>query len=81
MVELAEQHEARLLARDEAFSGEVVAQIERENENPAYVIEADGDRVMVPEVEGADMEVGDDMEVTRDQQGNYEAEAGHDYGR
>ncbi|MBK8359457.1 MAG: hypothetical protein IPL15_10950 [Comamonadaceae bacterium] len=41
-----------MLARDEAFSGEVVAQIERENESPAYVIEADGDRVMVPEVEG-----------------------------
>ena len=81
MVELAEQHEARLLARDEAFSGEVVAQIERENESPAYVIEADGDRVMVPQVEGVDMEVGDDVEVTRDQQGNYEAEAGHDYGR
>ena len=81
MVGLAEQHEARLLARDEAFSGEVVAQIERENESPAYVIEADGDRVMVPQVEGVDMEVGDDVEVTRDQQGNYEAEAGHDYGR
>ena len=81
LVELAEQHEARLLARDEAFSGEVVAQIERENESPAYVIEADGDRVMVPQVEGVDMEVGDDVEVTRDQQGNYEAEAGHDYGR
>jgi hypothetical protein len=81
LVELAEQHEARLLARDEAFSGEVVAQIERENESPAYVIEADGDRVMVPEVEGADMDVGDDVEITRDQQGNYEAEAGHDYGR
>lgn len=81
LVELAEQHEARLLARDEAFSGEVVAQIERENESPAYVIEADGDRVMVPQVEGADMEVGDDVEVTRDQQGNYEAEAGHEYGR
>ena len=81
LVELAEQHEARLLARDEAFSGEVVAQIERENESPAYVIEADGDRVMVPEVEGADMDVGDDVEISRDQQGNYEAEAGHDYGR
>ena len=81
LVELAEQHEARLLARDEAFSGEVVAQIERENESPAYVIEADGDRVMVPQVEGADMEVGDDVEVTRDQQGNYEAEADHGYGR
>ena len=81
LVELAEQHEARLLARDEAFSGEVVAQIERENESPAYVIEADGDRVMVPQVEGADMEVGDDVEFTRDQQGNYEAEADHGYGR
>ena len=81
LVELAEQHEARLLARDEAFSGEVVAQIERENESPAYVIEADGDRVMVPEVEGADMDVGDDVEISRDQQGNYEAEAGHNYGR
>ena len=81
LVELAEQHEARLLARDEAFSGEVVAQIERENESPAYVIEADGDRVMVPQVEGVDMKVGGDVEVTRDQQGNYEAEAGHDYGR
>ncbi len=81
MVELAEQHEARLLARDEAFSGEVVAQIERQNESPAYVIEADGDRVMVPQVEGADMEVGDDVEFTRDQQGNYEAEADHGYGR
>ena len=81
LVELAEQHEARLLARDEAFSGEVVAQIERENESPAYVIETDGDRVMVPEVEGADMDVGDDVEISRDQQGHYEAEAGHDYGR
>ena len=81
LVELAEQHEARLLARDEAFSGEVVAQIERQNESPAYVIEADGDRVMVPQVEGADMEVGDDVEFTRDQQGNYEAEADHGYGR
>lgn len=81
LVDLAEQHEARLLDRDEAFSGEVVAQIERENESPAYVIEADGDRVMVPQVEDVDMEVGDDVEVTRDQQGNYEAEAGHDYGR
>ena len=70
-----------MLARDEAFSGEVVAQIERENESPAYVIEADGDRVMVPEVEGAEMDVGDDVEISRDQQGNYEAEAGHDYGR
>lgn len=81
LVELAEQHEARLLARDEAFSGEVVAQIERENESSVYVIEADGDRVMVPQVEGAEMDVGDDVEVTRDQQGNYEAEAGHEYGR
>lgn len=81
LVELAEQHEARLLARDETFSGEVVAQIERENESPAYVVEADGDRVMVPEIEGADMDVGDDVEITRDQQGDYEAEAGHDYGR
>lgn len=81
MVDLAEQNEARLLARDETFSGEVVAQIERENESPAYVIEADGDRVMVPEVEGADMDVGDDVEISRDQQGNYEAEAGYDYGR
>ena len=81
LVELAEQHEARLLARDEAFSGEVVAQIERENESPAYVIEADGDRVMVPEVEGADMDVGDDVEITRDQQGNYEADADYGYGR
>lgn len=81
LVELAEQHEARLLARDEAFSGEVVAQIERQNESPAYVIEADGDRVMVPQVEGADMEVGDDVEFTRDQRGNYEAEADHGYGR
>ena len=81
MVELAEQHEARLLARDEAFSGEVVAQIERQNESPAYVIEADGDRVMVPQVEGAEMEVGDEVEFTRDQQGNYEAEADQGYGR
>ena len=81
LVELAEQHEARLLARDEAFSGEVVAQIERENESPAYVIEADGDRVMVPEVEGANMDVGDDVEISRDQQGDYEAEVGNDYGR
>lgn len=81
LVELAEQHEARLLARDEAFSGEIVAQIERENESPAYVIEADGDRVMVPEVEGTDMDVGDEVEISRDQQGSYEAEAGHDYGR
>lgn len=81
LVELAEQHEARLLARDEAFSGEVVAQIERENESPAYVIEADGDRVMVPEVEGTDMDVGDDVEISRDQQGNYEADTDYGYGR
>lgn len=81
LVELAEQHEARLLARDETFSGEVVAQIERENESPAYVIEADGDRVMVPAVEGTDMDVGDDVEISRDPQGDYEAEAGNDYDR
>jgi len=81
MIELAEQHEARLLARDEVFSGEVVAQIERENESQVYVIEADGDRVMVPEIEGADLDVSDDVEVSRDHQGNYKAEAGHDYGR
>ena len=36
---------------------------------------------MVPEVEGADMDVGDDVEISRDQRGNYEAEVGHDYGR
>jgi hypothetical protein len=36
---------------------------------------------MVPEVDGADMGVGDDMEISRDQQGNYEAETGYDYGR
>ena len=58
-----------------------VAQIERENESPAYVIEADGDRVMVPEVEGADMDVGDDVEISRDQQGNYEADTDYGYGR
>lgn len=81
MVELAEQYEARLLSIDEAFSGEVVAQIERENESQVYVIEADGDRVMVPEIEGSDMDVGDDVDVSRDHQGNYEAETGHDYGR
>lgn len=81
LVELVEQHEARLLTRDEAFSGEVVAQIERENESPAYVIEADGDRVMVPEIEGADMDVGEDVEITRDQHGNYEAEVGYGYDR
>lgn len=37
--------------------------------------------MMVPEIEGADMAVGDNVEISRDQQGNYEAEAGHDYGR
>jgi hypothetical protein len=51
------------------FPAKSWAQIERQNESPAYVIEADGDRVMVPQVEGADMEVGDDVEFTRDQQG------------
>jgi hypothetical protein len=81
LVELAEQHDARLLTRDEAFSGEVVAQIERENESQVYVIEADGDRVMVPEIDGADMDVGDDVTVSRDQQGSYEVESGYDYGR
>lgn len=37
-------------------SGEVVAQIKYENETP----KADGGRVMVLQVEGADIEVGDD---------------------
>ena len=37
LAELAEQHEARLLTRDEAVSGEVLAQIERENESLAHV--------------------------------------------
>ena len=81
LAELAEQHEARLMERDESFSGEVVAEIEREDDGRAYVIEADGERVMVPEIEGAEMEVGDDVTVSRDPQGVYEAEAGYDYGR
>ena len=42
---------------------------------------ADGDRVMVPQIEGAEMDVGDDVEVSRDHQGNYEAETGYGYGR
>ena len=70
-----------MLARDEAFCGEVVAQIERENESPAYVIEANGDRVMVPEVEGAEMDVGDDVEISRYQQCCYEAEVVNYYSR
>jgi len=35
---------------------------------------------MVPQIEGAELDVGDDVQVSRDQQGNYEAEAGYDYG-
>jgi len=81
LAELAEQHEARLMERDESFSGEVVAELERENDGRAYVLENDGERVMVPEIEGADMDVGDDVTVSRDPQGVYEAEAGYDYGR
>lgn len=69
------------MERDESFSGEVVAEIEREDDSRAYVIEADGERVMVPEIEGAEMEVGEDVTVSRDPQGVYEAEAGYDYGR
>ncbi|OOW79941.1 hypothetical protein Xclt_17385 [Xanthomonas axonopodis pv. clitoriae] len=64
-----------------AFAGEVVQQIERDDEGRAFVIEADGDRVMVPQIEGAEMDVGDDVEVSRDHQGNYEAETGYGYGR
>lgn len=81
LAELAEQHEARLMENDESFSGEVVAEVERENDGRAYVLENDGERVMVPEIEGAEMEVGDDVTVSRDPQGAYEAEAGYDYGR
>ncbi|WP_442682628.1 hypothetical protein ACSBPQ_13570 [Stenotrophomonas sp. JC08] len=69
------------MARDESFAGEVVQQIERDDEGRAFVIEADGDRVMVPQIEGAEMDVGDDVEVSRDHQGNYEAETGYGYGR
>lgn len=79
--ELAAMYEARILARDESFSGEVVQQIERDGEGRAFVIEAGDDRVMVPQIEGADMELGDDVDVTRDHQGNYEAETGYGYGR
>lgn len=79
--ELAAEYEARILARDESFSGEVVQQIERDDEGRAFVIEADGDRVMVPQIEGTEMDVGDDVEVSRDHQGNYEAETGYGYGR
>ena len=32
---------------------------------------ANGDRVMVPQIEGADIDVGDDVEVSRNHQGNY----------
>ncbi|CEE28363.1 MULTISPECIES: hypothetical protein [Xanthomonas] len=59
----------------------MVQQIERDVEGRAFVIEADGDRVMVPQIEGAEMDVGDDVEVSRDHQGNYEAETGYGYGR
>ncbi|AOL19692.1 hypothetical protein MOU_20535 [Xanthomonas citri pv. malvacearum str. GSPB1386] len=59
----------------------MVQQIERDDEGRAFVIEADGDRVMVPQIEGAEMDVGDDVEVSRDHQGNYEAETGYGYGR
>ena len=79
--ELAAEYEARILARDESFSGEVVQQIERDDEGRAFVIEADGDRVMVPQIEGAEMDLGDDVEVSRDHQGDYEAETGYGYGR
>jgi hypothetical protein len=79
--ELAAEYKARILARDESFSGEVVQQIERDDDGRAFVIEAEGDRVMVPQIEGAKMDVGDDVEVTRDHRGNYEAETGYGYGR
>ncbi|OOW99698.1 hypothetical protein C7T86_22790 [Xanthomonas citri pv. malvacearum] len=59
----------------------MVQQIKRDDEGRAFVIEADGDRVMVPQIEGAEMDVGDDVEVSRDHQGNYEAETGYGYGR
>ena len=79
--ELAAEYEARILARDESFAGEVVQQIERDDEGRAFVIEAEGERVMVPQIEGADFELGDDVEVSRDAQGGYEAETGYGYGR
>jgi len=79
LAELAAQHDARLLEHEESFTGEVVQQIEA-GQDVAYVIEADGERVMVPQIEGAELDVGDDVQVSRDQQGNYEAEAGYDYG-
>lgn len=79
--EIAAQYEARFLARDESFSGEVVQQVEHGDELQAFVIESQGDRVIVPQIDGADMEVGDDVEVSRDPEGNYEAESGYGYGR
>jgi hypothetical protein len=36
---------------------------------------------MVAAVKGADMDVGDDVEISRDPQDDYEAQAGNDYGR
>ncbi|MGW8342370.1 hypothetical protein ACWGZ8_23210 (plasmid) [Xanthomonas axonopodis pv. khayae] len=49
LVDLAAQHDARLLERDEAFTGDVAQHVEHD-QGGAYVIEADGDRVMVPQV-------------------------------
>lgn len=79
--ELAVEYGARILARDESFSGEVAQQIERDDEGRALIIEAGGDRAMEPQIEGAEMDVGDDVELSRDHQGNYEAETGYGYGR
>ncbi|CAD1798242.1 hypothetical protein CPBF426_14960 [Xanthomonas arboricola pv. juglandis] len=80
LVDLAAQHDARLLERDEAFTGDVVQHVEHD-QGAAYVIEADGDRVMVPQAEGVELDIGDTVQVNRDRQGQYDVEAGHDYGR
>ncbi|MBZ2436534.1 hypothetical protein IPS60_21990 [Xanthomonas perforans] len=80
LVDLAARHDARLLERDEAFTGDVAQHVEHD-QGAAYVIEADGDRVMVPQVDGAELDIGDTVQVSRDQQGQYDIEAGHDYGR
>jgi hypothetical protein len=78
---LADEYQARILARDKAFSGEVVQRVECDNDRAAYIVEADRDRVMVPQIADVEMAVGDDVEVSRDKQGNYQVEIGYGYGR
>ncbi|MGW8342373.1 hypothetical protein [Xanthomonas axonopodis] len=37
--------------------------------------------VAVDKVNGAELDIGDTVQISRDQQGQYDIEAGHDYGR